>query len=150
MCRLVDSLCFQSYTENMIKLKRDFKKVIAGVAAFCGMGVLTSCYGCPMTDESVFPVSGTVMGASEKSVSGISVVSGIKVTLMRDGKEIASTETDDSGDYYMEFFYNELEEAEYQLVFEDIDGEENGTYKTKVQTVNADGKKYIRLDVQLD
>jgi hypothetical protein len=77
-----------------------------------------------------------------KSKTTGQALAGIKVSL----KEMAQDQlTDESGEFL--FFSNEIEQA--TLVFEDVDGENNGTFAAK-DTVITNPGEYVVLDIELE
>ena len=53
--------------------------------------------------------------------------------------------TDESGEFL--FFSHEIEQA--TLMFEDVDGEENGTYASKDTVISHPGEQVV-LDIELE
>lgn len=77
-----------------------------------------------------------------KSKTTGQALAGIKVSL----KEMAHDQlTDESGEFL--FFSHDIEQA--TLVFEDVDGENNGAYASK-DTVIAQPGEYVVLEIELD
>ena len=137
----------------MKKIKAGFKKIIAILCNFLGLGLITGCddfiksfaamYGCPPY------VAGHVTGDIDGD-GNLEPVEGIKVTVNSDPEE--SVKTDEEGRY------NLLHgKGTFTLTFEDVDGDENGSFKTKkVENVefkaneNGWGIPSDDLDVELE
>lgn len=114
----------------------------------------TSCYGMP-ANEDWFSLYGKVTGDHDGKAETPAVpVKGIRVTARdSDGNEIASSTTDENGEYYMEF-EKSSEEMPNSLMymFEDTDGAENGSYKKKTVTRTLSNTDEIsqNYDVELE
>lgn len=106
----------------MKKLKCSWKKFLALVAGFLGIGSLVSCYGMPipvdLEDEYFGTVTGDIDGI-EQPIPGILVEN-----------RYVNVITDENGQYRINS--NPL----LSLSFTDIDGEENGSFDSK----------YIRIE----
>ena len=137
----------------MKRIKAGFKKIIAILCNFLGLGLITGCddlvksfaamYGCPPY------VAGQVTGDIDGN-GNLEPVEGIKVTVNSDPKE--SDTTDEEGRYYLSHG-----KGTFTLTFEDVDGDENGSFKTKkVENVefkaneNGWGIPSDDLDVELE
>lgn len=135
-------------------VKSTFKKIISSLLGFFGIMTFTSCYGMPVNDDWI-SLYGKVTGDDDGTAETPAVpIKGIKVTACdSDGNEIASSTTDENGEYYMEF-EKSSEEMPNSLVymFEDTDGAENGSYKTKTVTreLSSEDEIYQNYDVELE
>lgn len=99
----------------MKKIKLTWKKCVAIVAGFFGIGTLVSCYGV-IPYGQIDEHSGTVSGEIDGELKPIK---GIKVSSYEN-----DTFTDENGNYKISTHdYNDY------LYFEDIDGEENGSFE---------------------
>ena len=137
----------------MKKIKAGFKKIIAILCNFLGLGLITGCdnfikgfaamYGCPPY------VSGQVTGDIDGD-GNLEPVEGIKVTVNSDPEE--SVTTDEEGAYYV----YPGSAGTYTITFEDVDGEDNGSFETKTAEVevktdkNGWGLPSDDLDVELE
>lgn len=139
----------------MKKIKAGLKKIIAILCNFLGLGLITGCddlvksfaamYGCPPY------VAGQVTGDIDGDGTP-EPVEGIKVTVISEQDEDVSDTTDEEGRYSLSHG-----KGTFTVTFEDIDGEENGSFKTKkVENVefkadeNGWGIDSDPLDVELE
>jgi len=103
-----------------------WKKIVAVIAGFLGIGTLTSCYGMPITDPYHTPDGSTNVifegVVTDKKGNGIP---GIKVT-----SNYATTKSKENG-YFEVLAYYPIEDPVSTLTFIDIDGEENGSFESK-------------------
>lgn len=116
------------------------KKAFATVLTFLGIGTLTSCYGMA---PNYAGVEGNLSGGkSEKTtVKGISVRA-----LDSNGMELDQTYTQENGKYYLQ---TAALGSEVSVVFEDVDGEKNGSFKTQFKKICLDDVTN-KLDVELE
>ena len=126
----------------MIVISRKWKKITYSILTALGIGMLTSCYGMPVT-SNYSCISGKVTGVEDNPVEGI------KVTLNYNGIE-DSTNTDKNGNYYFEIIIDENSENHAKLTFEDIDGDINGNYSGKTEEIIlnqfGDCEKNVKLE----
>lgn len=117
----------------MNPLKKKIFKISATVLAACGITTtFTACYGMPLNFN---PLSGTVYG---NDGSGKKPIKGIKV-YDKDWYDIDGfNETTDSEGRF-EFFDGSSIRT---LVFEDVDGEDNGSWQKKETDALEDGATY--------
>lgn len=85
-------------------------------------------YGTPYATHNV---KGTVKGASSTKIEGVKVT----LTDKRDEHTIEVTKTDELGKYEFKPHTAFPIDTEYQISFEDIDGEKNGSYEDKTTEV---------------
>lgn len=137
----------------MKKIKAGFKKIIAILCNFLGLGLITGCdnfiksfaamYGCPPY------VAGHVTGDIDGDGTA-EAVKGIQVTINTNPER--SEITDEEGAYYV---YPGTA-GTYTITFEDVDGEDNGSFETKTAEVevktdkNGWGLPSDPLDVELE
>lgn len=101
--------------------------------------VIAACYGVPADSSTLRQKCGTAKDSGSKVG-----IKGIQVTCSRNGEELGMTYTDDAGAYCVGFH---AEEPCDTLVFEDVDGLDNGgQYLTKSEPMVDDG---LVLDVEL-
>ncbi len=111
----------------MNPLKKKIFKISATVLAACGITTtFTACYGMPI---NYYPLSGTVKGDNGKPIKGIKVY---------DKDYPRRYELTDSDG---QFIFSDGAFVD-TFVFEDIDGEENGRWKTKEIDALEDGATY--------
>lgn len=135
-------------------IKSTFKKIITSILGFFGIMTFTSCYGMP-ANENWISLSGTVTGDDDGSASTPAVpVEGIRVSVQDSaGKELAYSQTDEDGMYYMEMETEaDVIPAYLTYIFEDIDGEKNGSYKKKTETkeFTESGSGSFKVDAELE
>lgn len=122
--------------------KSPVQKIITAILGFFGIMTFTSCYGMPANYTSLY---GKVTGDDDGDDSTLAVpVEGIKVSVKDSADQtLASTETGTDGTYWLEIDEKpeHLWGDNLTFVFEDIDGAENGSYKTKTET-----KKFTKDD----
>lgn len=127
----------------MKKIKWNLKKTGVTLLGILGIGTLTSCYGMPPNPSSSF-IEGKIKSGSEASIPGI------EVSLFdKDGLLVSETISDKDGNYAICIF----SDGKYILKFKDIDGIENGKYKTlemPVNVENIDSSTLIIKNVVLD
>ncbi len=118
-----------------------FKKIITSLMTVMGVGTLTSCYGMP-AHYGTPAVFGYVSSSENYEKDGIK---GIKVTV-KDGDTVIGTAITDKDGYYSidlpGTWY--CESDSYTLEACDIDGSENGSYKSFTKEIFTD------LDNQAD
>ncbi len=136
----------------MIKLKCNWKKVVTSVFAVLGVGTLTSCYG--VIDPSSVPgVAGTVTSAKTTEENEGTPIEGIKITMQTpDGTVLGTTTTESDGSYYFELSTEGYSDSgkQYTLIFEDVDGKANGSFKKKIDTVTIDLYQTVLKNVELE
>lgn len=127
----------------MKKIKWNLKKTGVTLLGILGIGTLTSCYGMPPNPSSSF-IEGKIKSGSEASIPGI------EVSLFdKEGLLVSETISDKDGNYAICIF----SDGKYILKFKDIDGIENGKYKTlemPVNVENIDSSTLIIKNVVLD
>lgn len=132
--------------------KGTFRKITTSILGFFGIMTFTSCYGMPANYTSLH---GWVTGDDDGDTSTPAVpVEGIKVSVKDStGREIATAMTDAGGYYDMEIdeLSAELRGDTLTFIFEDIDGEENGSYETQTETkkFTEDGGDTLNVDAEL-
>lgn len=137
----------------------NFHKINSSILALLGItfplaGCFNVLYG-PAEDYEIPNSShyeaAWLYGLVTAKISG-SKVSGIKVSLLLENKEISATTTDSNGNYYFALSSGLLKtKTEYTIRFEDIDGETNGSYASLTDTIILDSlsvstKKSVCLD----
>ncbi len=131
--------------------KGTFRKIISTILGFFGIMTFTSCYGMPANYTSLY---GQVTGDDDGDTSIPAVpVQGIQVTVKDSADQtIGSTTTNTDGYYDME-----IDEPPKSLrgkltfIFEDIDGEKNGSWETKEKIeefAKSDGDS-LKVDAEL-
>lgn len=134
-------------------IKSTFKKIITSILGFFGIMTFTSCYGMP-ANESWISLSGTVTGDDDGSASTPAVpVKGIRVSVQDSAGNGLSSLTGEDGMYYMEMETEaDVIPAYLTYIFEDIDGEENGSYKKKTETkeFTESGSGSFKVDAVLE
>ena len=115
-----------------------WKRIVGTILGVFGIGTLTSCYG---VYEDEFDIYGNVKGkvdGTEKTIEGIEV----SLYKRSDSSKINDTKTDKDG------YYNflALEDASYKLVFKDVDGEKNGSFKQKEVDIEYGGNFSVTLE----
>ena len=139
------------FVVTLLMRKGTFRKIISTILGFFGIMTFTSCYGMPANYTSLY---GQVTGDDDGDTSTASVpVEGIKVTVKDSADQtIGSTTTDTDGYYDME-----IDEPPKSLrgkltfIFEDIDGEKNGSYNMATETIEftkSDGYS-LKVDAKL-
>lgn len=123
----------------MVVISKKWKKLSYKILTALGIGMLTSCYGMPIAGEFTF-IEGDVTGIDEKPVEGI------KVTLEVNKKKLYGF-TDENGHYYIEVLLGSEDDIPAIITFEDIDGEENGSYEIKEKTITL--SQYITTPVSV-
>ena len=114
-------------------IKWTWKKIFTAVLGVLGIGTITSCYGVP--DNYAYTIQGCVRGRDNGKELPIE---GIKVTFGHfNGK---TTWTDEEGFY--EINLSDDFHGEFPLSFTDVDGEKNGKWKEKTETVNLSSSGY--------
>lgn len=126
----------------MIVISKKWKKLSYKILTALGIGMLTSCYGMPVT-SNYSCVYGKVTGKDNKPIKGI------KVSLDYNG--ITDTWfTDDEGCYSFEIIFGNDSDVSGSLIFEDVDGEENGSYNKKTEKIHlneyGDCEKNVTLE----
>ncbi len=105
-----------------------------------------ACYGMPPIDGegTGFPTLESISGKVTSATTNKPIV-GIKVT----AGELSDT-TKSDGSYYIEFSNNSL--SEVNLVAEDVDGAEHGSYATKSKTVTlmVDDRTVENIELELN
>ena len=122
----------------MKRITWTWQKIVALIAGFFGIGTLVSCYGMPYdsrfshTIEDEYRVFGGVYGDLDEDPETLESIRGIRVSALGE-----SDITDATGTYYLSL-YEQLDEIPetFDIIFEDIDGEANGSFENQVITVN--------------
>jgi len=123
----------------MLKLSDGSRRVLRRI--YQGLGVATvsllfqACYGTPPYKEVA--INGTVSSKSNIPIPGIKV-----------SVEYLAPERFTDKDGVFNFYVPEQDL--YELQFEDVDGDENGSYKTLKKTVKYNDAKGVNLQIQLD
>ena len=134
----------------------NFHKINSSILALLGItfplaGCFNVLYGPPEDPNSSHYEEAWLYGLVTAKISGAKV-SGIKVSLLLENKEISATTTDSNGNYYFSLSSGLLKtKTEYTIRFEDIDGEANGSYASLTDTIILDSlsvstKKSVCLD----
>lgn len=111
------------------------KKAFATVLTFLGIGTLTSCYGMA---PNYARVEGTVTSSEDNApVRGITVRA-----VDSNGVELDQTTTLEGGMYYLN---TRSLGSKVKVVFEDLDGEENGSFKRQSKEIGL-----VDLDTELN
>lgn len=126
----------------MVVLHNKLKKIVYSVLGTLGMGTLVSCYGMPV-NGFYSCVQGTVMD------SGRNAIPEIQVSVRKNGYERVVT-TDEDGYYCIEVLAENDSNYTCTLEFKDIDGAENGSFKTKTEVIRFDDEMFLQKDVQLE
>lgn len=119
----------------MLGIKWTFRRIVATIATFMGIGTLVSCYGVPTDDIYEADMYGMPANYDYK-VDG-------QIEAIKTGK------TNDNG--YFE--YKNIKTAgNYTLVFEDVDGEENGSFesKEKILTLPSTSDDNMNMQIKLE
>ena len=120
------------------KIKWNLKKTGVTLLGILGIGTLTSCYGMPPNQKASF-IEGKIKSGSEKTIPGI------EVSLFdKDGLFLSKTISDKDGNYAICIFSL----GKYILKFKDIDGIENGKYKTLETSVNVEDVDFSTLIIK--
>ena len=127
------------------KITWTWKKFITLVLGILGIGTLTSCYGCPDYFEQY--CSGTVRG-SFKDSGTTEPVKDIKVELLSEGALLDTTCTDEDGFFGVGADSSCTGEAE--LIFRDIDGKQNGSWKLQKRKIQLNGNYIRKIEVTLE
>jgi hypothetical protein len=119
-------------------MKRKWRKgIIGGLSFTSALFIFQACYGMPQDFYDDIQLSGQV-----KSKTTGQALAGIKVSLKEMGHDQL---TDELGEFL--FFSHEIEKA--TLVFEDVDGEENGNYASMDTVITRPGERVV-LDIELE
>jgi hypothetical protein len=118
------------------KSRRVLRRIYQGFGAAAVSILFQACYGMPMDGDVT--IGGIVKSKSNSNVP----IPGIKVSV-----ENLSISTLTNGDGI--FFIDVPERNSYKLQFDDIDGPENGSYKTKTERFSLSEAK-ASLDIQLE
>lgn len=135
----------------MRKITWTWKKILTLICGFLGIGTLVSCYGMPFDpefyplDELIDNVSGTIFGDIDKD-SNLDRVPGIKITATTiNNDEECISYSDKDGNFKIQFA-GEYKNGQVNLLFEDVDGEENGSFKS----LNITAKQLDNGDIILE
>ena len=124
-----------------------FKRIIGTIFGILGIGTLTSCYGVAEDDE-YSSVHGTVRGkidGNEQPIEGIEVA--LRGTNIYGDSVARSSSTNRYGNYYL----FDIDEGKYSLNFIDVDGSENGSFKsTKKEIEIKFSSDYIEQNITLE
>jgi putative lipoprotein (rSAM/lipoprotein system) len=107
-------------------LLRKFLKIAGFAFGFSSISLLTMC--CKYGD--IADVSGTIKGKVTSSSSG-DVIKNIEISIKENSITINTINTDNSGNYVIEY----LEPQQYTIEAKDIDGTLNGEFQNSVKTV---------------
>ena len=133
----------------MAVLRKTWKKVTFTILTTLGLGTLTSCYGMPptyATEDTPAHIEGTVTSQDGTAIKGI------KVTLKNGETELGSGLTDEDGTYLVEYILEDsIESMDFTLIYEDVDGEENGGFDSKSFSINyLDWGPDEEINIKLD
>ncbi|GBU27412.1 hypothetical protein R84B8_00942 [Treponema sp. R8-4-B8] len=124
----------------MVKLSEKSRRVLRRI--YQGLGAATvsilfqACYGMPMDNDNNVYISGAVSSKTNNPIQGIKV----SVTNLSPDRY-----TNEEGIFNL--FAPRLES--YELRFEDVDGADNGSYKTLKKTITLSDTD-TTLQIQLD
>ena len=136
--------CFGSiYYLSMFAIRRIWKKVICAVCAVLGIGTLVSCYGMPMNGYYTC-VHGKVTDSEDNPVQGI------QVTVQSVFRNNDNALTDEVGSYSVEVFALMGRSNIITLEFKDIDGAENGSFKTKSEKLDLNKSIELEKNIVLE
>ncbi|MCR4940066.1 MAG: radical SAM-associated putative lipoprotein [Treponemataceae bacterium] len=122
-------------------IHRKLGKLAYSILAALGMGTIVSCYG--------MPVNGYYSSVYGKvTAPGNNALQGIKVTISK-GDSHNVTYTGAEGSYYLEFLVD-YDNPAYTIEFKDVDGSENGSFKTKSDSVSFNNDTIIKKDIELE
>ena len=130
----------KSNSEKRSTRRRKFYKSVIGLFSLSTMlFVFQCCYGTPQDFGQDVHISGSVQGATSNSN-----LEGIKVSF----KNLPQyTQTDANGSFSM---YCPLA-GNYELIFEDVDGDNNGVYQKKDTVITRQPDQYeLNVEIQLD
>ncbi|WP_461257100.1 radical SAM-associated putative lipoprotein [Treponema sp. R80B11-R83G3] len=120
----------------MVKLsdrsRRVLRRIYQGLGAATVSILFQACYGMPMDDVTI---SGTVTSKTDNPIPDI------KVSV----ENFSSCSTDSDGKFNI-YAYGQ---ASYNLLFEDVDGPLNGSYKTLEKTISLN-EADTPLNIQLE
>ena len=133
---------FTYYHFVMIVKSKRWKKLTYSILTALGIGMLTSCYGMPVTSNFIC-VRGRVTRRDEQPIKGI------QVSLDYNGIT-CDAETDEDGLYYLEILFDDYIDRNVTIHFKDIDGIENGSYSGKTQEITLDEFGDCEVNVTLD
>ncbi len=124
---------------RLLKLRRYFFKQALGLFSVTALlFVFEACYGTPQAYEDDIEISGTV----KSSLTG-EPIKGISILLENEGRYIS---TDENGEFIIYAFPSNV----YIITAEDLDGTENGLFKTKRTTLSHDTTNRLELEFYLD
>lgn len=147
----------------MRKITWTWKKILALICGFLGIGTLTSCYGMPYDLYDIDYASGYVYDDidgddefdEDEGVPGIQVTAYYPSYEYEDGEtkedwlkkndKLGTATTDENG-YFCINFDNAYPEYGFIFKVEDIDGEENGSYKTIIEETDGTLFKLEKAD----
>ncbi|MDR0456671.1 MAG: carboxypeptidase-like regulatory domain-containing protein [Treponema sp.] len=125
----------------MKKLSEKSRRILRAV--YCGLGAATvsllfqACYGMPMDDEETdVTIYGTVHSPANRPIPGIKV----------SAKELPSYDYTNSEGY---FYIYGSRQVLYEIKFEDVDGAENGSFKTLEKKITHNDT-YAHLNIKLE
>jgi hypothetical protein len=116
--------------------RRVLRKVWMGLGGAAVTLLFQACYGMPADTGEDYPISGRVLSKTTSQP-----IPGIKVTV----KELSITDqTDSDGSFWLHLPFN----GDCELVFEDVDGEENGgVFVSETIPVAADGLRELEVSL---
>jgi len=121
----------------MVKLSEKSRRVLRKIYQGLGAATITllfqACYGMPMDNVRI---RGTVSSKANNPIPGI------KVSVLN----ISSDLTDNEGKFNIYAY----EQTSYNLLFEDIDGEENGGYFKSLEKTISLNEAETHLNIKLD
>ncbi|MBR1403032.1 MAG: radical SAM-associated putative lipoprotein [Treponema sp.] len=123
-----------------------WKRIIGTIFGILGIGTLTSCYGVP-EDIEYYDIGGKVKGkidGTEQPIKGIEVaLRGVSSTY---GSDVSrSSATNRNG----EFSFSDLTSGTYTVTYIDVDGTDNGSFKTASKQIELPGSN-LDLNITLE
>ena len=129
----------------MKKLTWTWKKIVTLICGALGIGTLVSCYGVVNINEDIYSLSGTIVDEEGKTIPGIRVSAILLKTRGEydepddldypdDFDYNGSTKSKDDGTYYLS--WEEAGAYPAHIYVEDVDGEENGSFKNQLFDVD--------------
>ena len=119
--------------KRITQIKWTWQKIVTSVLTVLGIGTLTACYGVMPGYSGVY--GRVTTGADEDEDGEKDGIQGIKVQLVRGSEILDGTTSGTDGSFDLNS--DTISEVECELIFTDIDGEENGRWKSKRETVKT-------------
>ncbi len=139
---------FTYYHFVMIVKSKRWKKLTYSILTALGIGMLTSCYGMPVSAD--YDIRGISCICGKVINSNGDPISGIRVYFDYNGIQY-ETNTLENGSYFIEIKIDDNSVIrEVKVHFEDVDEEENGRYSNHTESIELDEYGYCDRDVTLD